>query len=318
MAMSLVSFDKSKSGVLQLPYEGRILAKEGQSSKKSRLQEQGKHKKDCACGNIHFHSFGVMLENGLGGYDWSDQAEEDLIMHSHGFTHLQVLTQRKSIVDQLQERLKGYNAVPPPYTGNFMPPTPDLSFTGLDEFVNKPVVENRKSDEEVSKVVRKSNDSLIIEDWVSDSEEENVSQTKTKKKTVKPSIAKIEFVKPKQQEKTARKTVKQVEKHRQNTHSPRGNQRNWNNMMSQRLGSNFEMFNKAWNMSSSSDYEEIEGGIRAFEGNLIGGKLQEKLQALVDGKKIIITESTVRRDLQLEDVEGVDCLPILPSLNSLH
>ncbi|GKA66012.1 retrovirus-related pol polyprotein from transposon TNT 1-94 [Tanacetum coccineum] len=66
-----------------------------------------------------------------------------------------------------------YNAVPPPYTGNFMPPTPDLSFTGLDEFVNKPVVENRKSDEEVSKVVRKSDDSPIIEDWVSDSEEEN-------------------------------------------------------------------------------------------------------------------------------------------------
>ncbi|GJZ06803.1 ribonuclease H-like domain-containing protein [Tanacetum coccineum] len=82
--------------------------------------------------------------------------------------------------------------VPPPYTGNFMPPTPDLSFTGLDEFVNKPVVENRKSDEEVSKVVRKNDDAPIIEEWVSDSEEENVSQPKTKKKTVKPSIAKIE------------------------------------------------------------------------------------------------------------------------------
>ncbi|GJR05759.1 hypothetical protein Tco_0528743 [Tanacetum coccineum] len=104
------------------------------------------------------------------------------------------------IVDNCKKGL-GYNAVPPPYTGNFMPPTPDLSFTGLDEFVNKPVVENRKSDEEVSKVVRKSNDSLIIEDWVSDSEEEDVSQTKTEKKTVKPSIAKIEFVKPKQQKK---------------------------------------------------------------------------------------------------------------------
>ncbi|GJU72344.1 ribonuclease H-like domain-containing protein [Tanacetum coccineum] len=132
------------------------------------------------------------------------------------------------IVDNCKKGLgyEKYNAVPPPYTGNFMPPTPDLSFTGLDEFVNKPVVENRKSDEEVSKVVRKSDDSPIIEDWVSDSEEENVSQTKTEKKTVKPSIAKIEFVKPKQQEKTARKTIKQVEKHRQNTHSPRGNQRN--------------------------------------------------------------------------------------------
>ncbi|GJX50160.1 ribonuclease H-like domain-containing protein [Tanacetum coccineum] len=53
---------------------------------------------------------------------------------------------------------------PPPYIGKFIPPTPDLSFTSLDEFVNKPIVKNRKSDEEVSKVVRKSNDSPIIED----------------------------------------------------------------------------------------------------------------------------------------------------------
>ncbi|GJR39015.1 hypothetical protein Tco_1214699 [Tanacetum coccineum] len=34
-----------------------------------------------------------------------------------------------------------------------------------------------------------------------------------------------------------------------------------------------------------------------------------ELQALVDGKKVIITESTVRRDLHLEDAEGVDFLP---------
>ncbi|GJX71656.1 hypothetical protein Tco_0308827 [Tanacetum coccineum] len=33
------------------------------------------------------------------------------------------------------------------------------------------------------------------------------------------------------------------------------------------------------------------------------------LQVLVDGKKIIITESTIRRDLQLKDAEGIDCLP---------
>ncbi|GKB85556.1 hypothetical protein Tco_0957828, partial [Tanacetum coccineum] len=36
---------------------------------------------------------------------------------------------------------------------------------------------------------------------------------------------------------------------------------------------------------------------------------EQILQALVDGKKVIITESTVRRDLHLEDDEGVDCLP---------
>ncbi|GJR89158.1 hypothetical protein Tco_0213169 [Tanacetum coccineum] len=161
------------------------------------------------------------------------------------------------IVDNCKKGL-GYNAVPPPYTRNFIPLTPDLSFTGLDEFVNKPVIQNKKSDKEVSKVVKKSDDSPIIEDWVSDSEEENVSQTKTKKKTVKPSIAKIEFVKPKQQEKTARKIVKRVEKHRQSTHSPRGNQRNWNNIMSQRLRINFEMFNKACYVCGSFDHLQVD------------------------------------------------------------
>nr|GEU45638.1 reverse transcriptase domain-containing protein [Tanacetum cinerariifolium] len=79
------------------------------------------------------------------------------------------------------------------------------------EFGDKPVVENCKA---------------------KSSEEE--PKLKFEKITVRPSIAKIKFVKSKQQEKTARKTVKEVEKHRQNTHSPRGYQRNWNNMMCQR------------------------------------------------------------------------------------
>ncbi|GKE94712.1 hypothetical protein Tco_1579567, partial [Tanacetum coccineum] len=39
----------------------------------------------------------------------------------------------------------------------------------------------------------------------------------------------------------------------------------------------------------------------------VNGEVQ--LQALVDGKKIVITESTIRRDLQLEDAEGIDCIP---------
>nr|GEX38639.1 putative reverse transcriptase domain-containing protein [Tanacetum cinerariifolium] len=46
---------------------------------------------------------------------------------------------------------ESYNAVSPPYTGNFMPSKPDLSFTGLDEFGNKPVAENTKSSEEETK-----------------------------------------------------------------------------------------------------------------------------------------------------------------------
>ncbi|GKC97044.1 hypothetical protein Tco_1162486, partial [Tanacetum coccineum] len=39
----------------------------------------------------------------------------------------------------------------------------------------------------------------------------------------------------------------------------------------------------------------------------IKGEVQ--LHALVDRKKVIITESIIRRDLQLEDAKGTDCLP---------
>ncbi|GKG04468.1 hypothetical protein Tco_0314855 [Tanacetum coccineum] len=41
----------------------------------------------------------------------------------------------------------------------------------------------------------------------------------------------------------------------------------------------------------------------------VNGEVQ--LQALVDGKKVIITETSVRRDLQLEYAKGIKCLPIV-------
>ncbi|GKF71312.1 hypothetical protein Tco_0207426, partial [Tanacetum coccineum] len=48
------------------------------------------------------------------------------------------------IVDNYKKGLgyENYNAVSPPYIRNFIPPTLDLSFIGLDELVNEPVVEN--------------------------------------------------------------------------------------------------------------------------------------------------------------------------------
>ncbi|GJZ31896.1 hypothetical protein Tco_0576943 [Tanacetum coccineum] len=44
-----------------------------------------------------------------------------------------------------------------------------------------------------------------------------------------------------------------------------------------------------------------------LKAKTVNGEVQ--LQALVDKKKVIITESTIRRDLQLEDAEGTECLP---------
>nr|GEV17676.1 putative ribonuclease H-like domain-containing protein [Tanacetum cinerariifolium] len=153
------------------------------------------------------------------------------------------------IVDKCKKGLgyENYNAVPPPYTGNFMPPTLALSFTGLKEFVNKPIVKNckAKSSKEKPKVVRKNNDALIIEEWVLDNEEEDVSHPKFKKKTVRPSIAKIEFVKFKQQEKTGV------------------------------IDSRFLRY-MTRNMSYLIDYEEIDGGYVAFGGNFKGGKITGK------------------------------------------
>ncbi|GJU99277.1 putative ribonuclease H-like domain-containing protein [Tanacetum coccineum] len=99
------------------------------------------------------------------------------------------------IVDKCKTGL-GYNAVPPPYTGNFMPPKPDFE---------------AKASADKPKVVRKNFGPPLIEDWISDSEDEAESKPKIEKKTVKPSFAKIEFVKSKKQVKSPRKTTdKQV------------------------------------------------------------------------------------------------------------
>nr|GEU89436.1 hypothetical protein [Tanacetum cinerariifolium] len=122
----------------------------------------------------------------------------------------------------------GYNAVPPPHIGLFMPPKPDLSYIGLEEFTREHAVKtlNAKTSEEVPKVVKKDNGIPIIKDWKSDDEDESVPQLKIEKKTVIPSVAKVEFVKPKQQSQNARKTIKNVKKSRQSTNSKRGNKRN--------------------------------------------------------------------------------------------
>ncbi|GJV97094.1 hypothetical protein Tco_1548671, partial [Tanacetum coccineum] len=127
--------------------------------------------------------------------------------------------------------------------------------------VKKLVVEisEAKASADKPKVIRKNIGPLLIEDWISDSKDETESKPKIEKKTVKPSFAKIEFVKSKEQVKSPRKTtVKQGNQNRLNTHSPRGNKRNWNHMMSQRLGSNFEMINKACYVCGSFDHLQYD------------------------------------------------------------
>ncbi|GJS36435.1 ribonuclease H-like domain-containing protein [Tanacetum coccineum] len=155
---------------------------------------------------------------------------------------------------------KGYRAVPSPFTGNFIPFKPDLMF--MDKIVEsenmdvttivtpsnvKTFESNHESagvksngDAIESKIVRKNNfRSPVIEDWNPDDDSEVEFIPNVEDKTVRPSTKKIKFVK------SVRKTVEKVETPKQNKHYLRGNQRNWNNFMSQRLGSDFKMINKA-------------------------------------------------------------------------
>ncbi|GJZ06199.1 ribonuclease H-like domain-containing protein [Tanacetum coccineum] len=136
---------------------------------------------------------------------------------------------------------KGYHAVPPPYTGNFIPSKPDLMF--MDEIVKsenmdvitvvtpsnvKKVESNHESanvknngDAVEPKTVRKNNfRPPVIEDWNSDDDSEVEFIPNVEDKTVRPSTEKIKFVK------SARETVEKVETSKQNKHYPRGNQRN--------------------------------------------------------------------------------------------
>nr|GFA62158.1 hypothetical protein [Tanacetum cinerariifolium] len=201
----------------------------------------------------------LVLCDGLGEYDWSDQAEEGLNYALMTFSSLNYnsdvsndSTCLKSFLetvkllkyqnDQLLKYLKKSELMVLGYKIGLEPVEERLEFYKTNKSIYLEDIKGLKVEIQIGEiairelrkkleiaqkmVVRKNDDAPIIKEWVSDNEEEDLSQPKIKMKTVRPSIAKIEFVKSKQQEKSSRKIVKQVEQHRQNTHSPRGNQKN--------------------------------------------------------------------------------------------
>ncbi|GJR83406.1 ribonuclease H-like domain-containing protein [Tanacetum coccineum] len=177
------------------------------------------------------------------GYD--SQMNETEVVHS-------VFNSRESDVDDspVNDRFKtgkGFHVVPPPYTGNYMPSRPDLSFARLDDSVYKSETETSisktsKDIVEKPKTVRPS--APIIEEWDTDSD--NDSMFKPKSDQTKPKFTKINFVKSGENVKSVNKknTHKQVE-HPRKSQSPRDNRRNWNGMMTQILGNGFESIKKA-------------------------------------------------------------------------
>ncbi|GJR96417.1 putative ribonuclease H-like domain-containing protein [Tanacetum coccineum] len=121
---------------------------------------------------------------------------------------------------------ENYHAIPPTITGNFMPPKHELVVDESNVSASSvPIDEPKESDSEDEnepkpKVVRKACESKP-------EEKENVT------KNARPNYAKIEFVRPKSTRQFSQDT------------KARGNQRNWNNIVSQRLGSEYVMLRKA-------------------------------------------------------------------------
>ncbi|GJW76891.1 ribonuclease H-like domain-containing protein [Tanacetum coccineum] len=168
------------------------------------------------------HQLSSKDKTGLG---YGDQLNENDSSGSELFNS--VFDSRSSDGDdnQTNDRFKkdnGYHVVPPPLTGNYMPPLADLSFAGLDDSVYRPTA--NKTSASVSQVETSitppSNTSVemprvesvrpsrvIIEDWVSD-DDEDILQSNDLQATDKPSFKRIKFtnarnesVKPKQAEK---------------------------------------------------------------------------------------------------------------------
>ncbi|GKD52528.1 hypothetical protein Tco_1281504 [Tanacetum coccineum] len=166
-----------------------------------------------------------------------------------------VFYSRESDVDDslVNDRFKigeWFHAVPPPYTGNYMPSRPDLYFAGLDDSVYKTKVsetetsisKTSKDIVEKPKTIRPS--ALIIEEWDTDSDSDSVFRPKSDQ--TKPKFTKINFVKSGENVKSINKenTHRQVE-YPKKSQSPRDNRRNWNGMMTHKLGNSFEFIKKA-------------------------------------------------------------------------
>ncbi|GKC45172.1 putative ribonuclease H-like domain-containing protein [Tanacetum coccineum] len=160
-----ICFDKSKVECYNCHKRGHF-ARECRALRNQDNKKTRKSKKEMPhSGNTT--STALVSCDGLGGYDWSGQVEEG---PNYAFKAYSSSSSNSEVPTSLHRK--------------FHAPTPDLSLLD-NEFVNKHVVENSKakSSEEEPKEVRKNDDAPIIEEWVSDSEEENVSQTKTEKKT---------------------------------------------------------------------------------------------------------------------------------------
>nr|GEY05486.1 ribonuclease H-like domain-containing protein [Tanacetum cinerariifolium] len=163
------------------------------------------------------------------GCDWSYMAEDEVPKNMALMDFSDSESLNKLLGSQITNKRKNglgfqsYNAVLHPATlvyntGRCPPPKTDLSYSGLDEFKQPQFEsyrpksckkESKNASEDISIELKEYPDAPLVKDSVSDNKDFSVeSFVVVEKKTNVPTIAKVEFVRAKQQEKPVRKPVK--------------------------------------------------------------------------------------------------------------
>nr|GEV33975.1 putative reverse transcriptase domain-containing protein [Tanacetum cinerariifolium] len=277
--------------------------------------------------------------DGVGSYDWNFQAEEEPTNYAlMAFTSssssssdnelrdnaLVVLRQNLKKAEQERDDLKlklenlppsriydryqsgdGYHAVPPPHTGTFMPPKPNLVFYNAPN-VNEAVytafnveLSPTKPDNDLSHTHRPL--APIIEDWVSDSKDDyetkipkNVSIVNKSKlvpitaaRPVTAAVSKPLMTRPRQAKTIVTTPQSPPKRHINRSPSPKagtfppkviaakGNPQHA--LKNKRVIDSECLRHMTGNMSYLFDFEEINGGYVAFGGNPKGGKFDGKV-----------------------------------------
>nr|GEY16449.1 hypothetical protein [Tanacetum cinerariifolium] len=130
------------------------------------------------------------VKNGL-GYDSQFNEKEVLDIKEEDVTETlfdnHSSDEENSVANDRFKKGDGYHVVPPPLTGNYMPPKPDLSFAGLDDFIYKfkisETVTSFTKDEKdaletsttfVKKPKEDRSSALLIKDWETDIDDDSV------------------------------------------------------------------------------------------------------------------------------------------------
>nr|GEW30075.1 hypothetical protein [Tanacetum cinerariifolium] len=189
--------------------------------------------------------------------------------------------------NQVNDRFKkseGYHVVPSPYTGNYMPPRANLSFAGLDNSIFKYKVNN------VTTVGPKE---------VVSAAEGNMNNV-VKSSTCwiwRPKGNVIDHI----SKDSGSYTLKRF-----NYVDPQGRLKDGiSDEFRVKTGSEKKLvLNVCMDWNETAAHHEIQDSAKVKTVNE-----DVQIRALVDEKKIIVTEASIRCDLQLQDAEGTACLP---------